>query len=66
MIFIFSGPHMPIGNIWSGILFRHDDSIFVALAETCKLQRKENLFLFITQDDDVLTNIDYELGERER
>ena len=23
-------------------------------------------FLFITQDDDVLTNIDYELGERER
>ena len=24
---------MPIGNIWSGISFRHDDSIFVALAE---------------------------------
>ena len=33
MIFIFSGPHMPIGNIWSGISFRHDNSIFVALAE---------------------------------
>ena len=26
---------MPIGNIWSGISFRHDDSIFVALAEPC-------------------------------
>ena len=37
MIFIFSGPHMPIGNIWSGISFRHDDSIFVALAEPCNM-----------------------------
>ena len=27
---------MPIGNIWSGISFRYDDSIFVALAEPCK------------------------------
>ena len=26
---------MPIGNIWSGISFRHDDSIFIALAEPC-------------------------------
>ena len=30
-----SGPHMPIGNICSGISFRCDDSIFVALAEPC-------------------------------
>ena len=28
---------MPIGNIWSGISFRHDNSIFVALAEPCCL-----------------------------
>ena len=33
MIFIFSGPHMPLGDICSGISFRYDDSIFVALAE---------------------------------
>ena len=33
---------MPIGNIWSGISFRHDDSIFVALAEPCTLAAKDD------------------------
>ena len=36
LIFIFSGPHMPLGDICSGISFRYDDSIFVALAEPCR------------------------------
>ena len=35
MIFIFSGPHMPLGHICSGISFRCDNSIFVALEEPC-------------------------------
>ena len=35
LIFIFSGPHIPIGIICSGISLRRDDSIFVALVEPC-------------------------------
>ena len=35
LIFIFSGPHIPIGNICNGILLGHDDSFFVALEELC-------------------------------
>ena len=34
-IFIFSGPHIPIGNICNGISSGHDDSFFVALEELC-------------------------------
>ena len=34
-IFIFSGPHIPIGNICNGILLGHDDSFFIALEELC-------------------------------
>ena len=40
MIFIFSGPHMPLGDICSGISLRYDDSISVALAEPWDERKK--------------------------
>ena len=39
LIFIFSGPHIPIGNICNGISSRHDDSFFLALEELCATLR---------------------------